>query len=542
MKRIKKLVSLMLAVVMVLSLTMATTVFGAETTYTITINNTKTGHTYEAYQIFTGDLSENTLSNVVWGTGVKNGELLTALKEIELYQSCETAADVAKVLENKNSVVADAFAAIVSKHLTEDASGTSTENKTESVTTNYTISGLQAGYYLVKDQDNSVSGQDAYTKFVLKIVKDTEVTPKSDVPSTEKKVYENVKTATELKTGKGGNNYNDVADYNIGDNVPFAFYSKVPDMSNYTTFKYVFEDKMSTGLQFNNDVTVTIGSTTLTNTQFSVITGESLNNDGCTFHVVINDLKLIDAATKGAEIRVDFTAKLTDSAVIGLEGNPNEMKLVFSNNPNDTNSTGETPWDKVIVFTYELDTTKVDGSDNDIKLGGAEFKLYREKTDDSKEYVKVDNDSKVTGWTDNETDASVLTSDNTTDNTTGLFKVIGLDDGTYYLEETKAPDGYNLLSAPIKIVITATTKNDQNWTSGTASEALTALKIKVGEGAETDGNKETGIVSATVENNKGSVLPETGGMGTTIFYVVGSVLVLGAAILLITRKRMNSGK
>ncbi|MCF2653346.1 SpaA isopeptide-forming pilin-related protein, partial [Anaeromassilibacillus senegalensis] len=193
------------------------------------------------------------------------------------------------------------------------------------------------------------------------------------------------------------------------------------------------------------------------------------------------------------------------------------------------NNTGNTPEDKVIVFTYELDTTKVDGQNNTEKLEGAEFKLHNA---DNK-WAIVNNDGKVTGWADTEEGGSTLTSD-----ANGLFKVIGLDDGTYYLKETKAPTGYNLLSSEITVVITATTTNGQTWTDGQASSALTNLAVTA-DGTAGTGNAGTGIAGITVANNKGSTLPETGSVGTTIFYIAGGVLAVAAAILLVTKKRMS---
>ena len=170
-------------------------------------------------------------------------------------------------------------------------------------------------------------------------------------------------------------------------------------------------------------------------------------------------------------------------------------------------------------------------------LKDAEFKLY----DANGKYVIVDADGKVTGWADNEAGGSTLKSDEN-----GLFKVIGLDDGTYYLKETKAPDGYNKITEPIEIVITAATENDQNWEAWEGpKDALTALEIQVTVGSsETSGNgdTETGIVATDIQNNKGAKLPGTGGMGTTIFYVLGAILVIGAGVLLIVRRRTGSEK
>ena len=294
---------------------------------------------------------------------------------------------------------------------------------------------------------------------------------------------------------------------------------------------------MSAGLTFNDDVKVTIGGTDVT---ASCEVKET--NSG--FDVIFADLKQVAGITTGQEIRIDFRATLNTSAEIGLPGNPNTMTLEYSNNPNDeTQTTTGTP-DTVIVFTYELDVTKVDGAtlgndgaitDATKKLEGVQFKL---KNSDGK-YVIISEEAategKVKGWSDTEDGGSVLTTA-----AGGKFAVIGLDDGIYYLEETKPLDGYNTIKDPIKVTISAETENGQNWTDGTAANALTALNITVGEGdkaSTTGGAADTGIVSTIVENNKGVELPGTGGIGTTIFYVVGGILVVGAAVLLIAKKR-----
>ena len=149
--------------------------------------------------------------------------------------------------------------------------------------------------------------------------------------------------------------------------------------------------------------------------------------------------------------------------------------------------------------------------------------------------MKVDTDSKVAGWTDTAADATTLISD-----TNGLFKVIGLDDGTYYLEETKAPSGYNKLTNAVEVVITATTVNNQSWNS-TPADALTKLDVTAGGNAGT-GDVATGIASINIANNKGSTLPSTGGIGTTIFYVLGGTLVVGSGIALVTKKRLGKNE
>lgn len=548
MKKLKKVFSLLFALVMALA--MNVTVFASgdggegtvgpnppatSTTYTITINNSKTGHTYNAYQIFSGDLSGNVLSNVNWGNGVDADNLLTALKADgdigTQFADCKTAADVANVLVDFNSTNVDKFAEIVSGKLNVVAGTADTPTNAK-----YEISGLSAGYYFVKDA-NAVTGEDASTKFILELVQDTEVTPKSGVPTVEKKVQEDDKYAgTDYGAG-----YNDVADWNIGDHVPFKLIGTLPKADvydDYDTYKYVFHDTLSTGLTLDeNSINVYYAddkagtNKTAITDKYEVVTETT---DGCSFEIKFDDLKLVEGVSASSVIIVEYTATLNENAEIGLDGNPNEVFLEFSNNPNagGEGDTGTTPSDKVVVFTYELDVTKVDGADATETLKDAEFKLY----DKNNKWVVVDGNGKVTGWSDSENNGSTLKSDNN-----GLFRVIGLDDGTYYLKETKAPDGYNKLQSPIKIVITATTTNGQEW-NGVANTALTALTIAVDNGTANAGNVNTGTVSTQVENNKGATLPETGGIGTRIFYAVGAVLMIGAAVLLITRKRTEKNQ
>lgn len=549
MRKVKKLLGLLLAAVMVLAMGVPT--FAASGSYTLTISGASDGHTYEAYQIFAGDLSENeqTLSNVKWGDGVNGEALLAALKGTEeeptAYQTCMTAADVAKVLESyeNNSSEMKAFADIAGQHLTKTTSGTASAYNEDSKS--YTISGLAAGYYLVKDKDDSVPGTDAYTDFILKVVQNTTVTPKSDVPTVEKKVQEDDKYNQD---GGYGNGYNDVADWNIGDAVPFKLIGTLPtNFADYDIYQYIFHDTLSDGLDLNEgSIKVYYASdkagtdkTEIPLGKYEVEAPGTEGTDQCSFEVAFADLTSVEGVTANKYIIVEYTATLNKDAEIGLPGNPNKVYLEFSNNPNSggEGDTGKTPEDKVIVFTYELDVTKVDGADADTKLEDAEFKLY----DENGKYVIVDADGKVIGWADNEAGGSTLKSDEN-----GLFKVSGLDDGTYWLKETKAPDGYNLITDPIKIEIKATTVNDQDWTAMEGpADALTALEIKVTVGSTTtsgNGDTESGIVETDIKNNKGAELPETGGMGTTIFYVLGAILVLGAGGLLIVRRRTDSEK
>ena len=250
-------------------------------------------------------------------------------------------------------------------------------------------------------------------------------------------------------------------------------------------------------------------------------------------------------------ILVFYDAWLNEDAVIGLDGNPNTAYLEFSNNPNGDGA-GRTEDDKVIVFTYELDGTKVDGK-TQAALQNAKFVLLNgAKTEAAmvvdgkvKEWVKVATEAAAgdvqmpetyEGWLElnQQHNGLILTSAEG-----GTFKIAGLDDGTYYLREIQAPNGYNLLEEDVQLVITATTANGQEW-DGAANTALTGLTIAVDNGAAQNGVLDTGIVNVTVENNQGATLPETGGMGTTLFYIIGGLLVVGAGVLLVVRIRMKA--
>ena len=518
MKHIQKLLCVLLALTVALALGL--TAFAADG-YTLTINNAAKDHTYEAYQVFTGTLSGSTLSDIDWGTGVDGTALLAALKgDAALgatFADCSTAADVAKLLSDANAA---AFAQLAGQHLAAVA-GTSTYTGSA-----YAITGLAAGYYLVKDKDASQAGTaDAYTSFILKVVKDTAADPKSSVPTVVKKVKENVKYTADGNYGAG---YNDVADYSIGDVVPFELVGTLPtNYDSYTTYNYAFHDTASAGLTIDSSsVKVYAGTTDITASFTTALDGQNLT-------VSCANLKTVAALTAASTITVQYSAKLNANAEIGQPGNPNEVYLTYSNNPNagGTGDTGKTPTDKVIVFTYELDTTKVDGADNTKKLANAEFQLYRMAGSD-KSYAVV-SAGKITGWTADAAQATTLTSD-----ANGLFKVAGIDDGTYYLHETKAPDGYNKLAADVELTITATTANGQNWNDFDAAKALTALNIKAG-GKTTAGALDTGAVALNVENNAGSVLPSTGGIGTVIFTVGGLVLILAAAVIYVAKRRLD---
>ena len=532
MKHIKKLASLLLALVMALSL--AVTAFAAET-YSITINNSAEGHTYEAYQIFTGDLAEKDgakiLSNIVWGSGISEAGR-TALQN--KYDTAETksAAGVAAALTNDNAV-----------QFAKDAAGYLTTTKVDSTYSetnkNYTISGLAAGYYLVKDKDGSLTGDsDSYTEYIIQVVGNVTATPKSDVPEVQKKVKDINDSTDTTKT-----DWQDSADYDIGDSIPFQLKATLANnVSSYTTYKVVFHDTLSKGLTYNEDAVVKVGETVVYNAKDDSQnkTGVSVSYENNTLTVTIVDVKAAGiGGTNNSVVTVDYTATLNANAVLGSAGNPNEVYLEYSNNPNKSeegnNETGNTPKDTVIVFTYKTIInkvtknpdydSKVEGSKEYIPLTGAEFTL-------EKKVLKTPANGE--NGTEAEYEWKTITVVKNEEGTTFTFS--GLDDGQYKLTETKTPAGYNTI-APIEFTVTA----EHDVLSD--NPALTSLSGNATNGELTfTSNTTEGSLSADVVNKAGSTLPETGGIGTTIFYVLGSVLLVGAAILLITKKRMSAQK
>lgn len=532
MKQAKKIASILLALVMVFAL--AIPAFAA--TVTVPSDGILKDHTFTAYQVFSGREEDGILSDVQWGSGINSDAFLAALKADttygNLFTNCTDAAAVAKVLGDNNTKTDLANA--VAKLAYANKTGTGTALTSGGNT-------LADGYYLIVDTTANVGEGGAYNTALLQVVGNIDITVKTDAPTVEKKVLEDDKYNQDGGYGQG---YNDVADYNMGDAVSFHLIGSVPDMSRYDTYKYIFHDTLSAGLTLNeNSIKVYVASDKA-GTDKAEITDWTKAVNGQSFTVSFADLKTVSGVSQGKYIIVEYTATLNQNAVVGLEGNPNTVYLEYSNKPDasgsgDTNNTGKTPEDKVIVFTYELDTTKVDGQDNTKKLAGAEFVLLNS---DKTKVAKVEN-NKLTGWIDvpaagENSNISWPEGTKLTSGVDGLFKVIGLDDGTYYLKETKAPTGYNLLSKDITVVIAATTTNGQTWTDGQASSALTNLVVTA-DGTDGTGNAGTGIAGITVANNKGNTLPETGGMGTTLFYVLGGGLVLVAVVLLVTKKRMK---
>lgn len=502
MKFVKRITALFLAMVMVMAV--GITAFADEaSTYTITAPDN--GHTYEVYQIFTGDLSNGKLSNVKYGTNAalpEGAEVGDVVPEATL--------TTIAAISGTNQEKADGLAKYV------DLNGTPVATLTGSGT--YSAA---PGYYLIKDKDGSIPTGEAATTYLVKVVGDVTIAPKSEVPSFEKKIKD-----TNDTTGVTSD-WQDSADYDIGDAVPFQLKGTVAaNYADYTHYYFEFSDQMEKSLTFNkSSVKVYIDGTELTDTsKYTVSDGSAISstdtfNGGTAFTVVFDDLKTIDSVEAGSVITIEYTATLNDEAVLGSNGNVNEAKLIYSNNPNNKgegkpDNPGETPWDNVIVFTYKVVINKVDNSDT--ALAGAAFKLEKE--------IEGANGAQNTWTTVEEFTAGDATS----------FTFSGLDDGNYRLTETTTPAGYNTID-PITFTVTA--EHNIVWTTGDRTNVLTSLNGNKVSGEITfTSNKTEGSLSANVVNKPGSNLPSTGGMGTTILYVAGVALIVIAGVVIIRRK------
>ena len=569
MKHATKILSLLLALMMVFSLSLtafATDLDPSEPTPTETSEPTtptdpnmrtvdnQTDHSYDAYQIFSGtqDAGNSMLGDVQWGSGINSDAFLTALKAdsrlnvtkqdaegnettANIFADCTSAAEVADVLAKykDGDTQARVFASIADLHLT----GTKVEIPAGSNTVK-----LAAGFYLLVDTTDVDGKTDARNQALLQVTNDgdIQIKKKYDVPSVNKDIV----TVNETRV--------EADDASIGDNIKFILEGTLPNnFDEYTEYFYQFNDTLCAALQYNNDVKVSIvpkqeraKADPIVVTNDFVITDQAEAGDtGRTILTVKNEnLKTLEekydvTLDNTYQIVVEYTAKLLPNAVIGSEGNPNVVNLEFSNNPNHDGKGkhGKTPDDTVLVFTYLLDNTKTDATNNN-KLKDAQFIL----TNAAGQLAKVV-DGKLNSWvTDDATtkdeDGNYLAEYLLVSDESGKFNVAGLDSGTYYLTETKAPSGYNKLEGPIEITISATLETGEN------TPGLSALTIRVGTAAAVNGDPTTGTVVNVVKNNSGSVLPETGGIGTTIFYVVGSILLVGAAVLLITKKRVNAAR
>lgn len=566
----KKLFALALVIVMVLS--MVPTAFAAGS-HTITIEGKETGHIYEAYQIFNGTLDKGTgilAEPITWGSGIDGDAFLAFLKSdatttqkifaegenTNVFSGVTNAQEVANILSKyaDNDKMVDLFAKYAGEYLT----GTHYTSTCIGGTT-YQITGVPDGYYLIMDSDDKdITGNDVKTKYILDVPSDVTLAPKGTVPSINK-------TVSDSENGSYGE---DVLT-SIGTDVWFELTATLPsNYGIYDTYKLTFVDTLSAGLSLDavfdaDDVKVYVVNdknyTPIVSGKFSVA-----NVTASSFEVIIPNLK--DAALNGVEagkglnvvlteskIVVRYKAHLNENAVISGAGNPNSVELEFSNDPyND--SEGTTGPDIALVYTFGLDVDKYDKTNTGKKLNDAEFVLYtRTIASDNTlvlnfaafdangvftEWVKVtgvaDTGDTATNWeaakaeliTQGKLEAVTLKTANI-GGQDGQISVKGLAPHVYRLLEIKAPTGYNLPKDPFEITMTPIYKTDGTFE-----------KIQYNyNGTMTE--KPNGNLGIGVANGMGNTLPSTGGMGTTLFYAIGGIMVLAAVVLLMTKKRMS---
>ena len=513
-KTIQKLMAALLAVAMVCAMAIPAfatdgdaTAAAATGTGSITIENAVTNQTYKIYRILNLEYHADTNSYRYTANGAWEDFILRENNNFKLDKETGAVTWINTNPENNGTAIqqiansAGKYAEYTSNNVQEDGSA-----KANGIT--LTFSNLPLGWYLV------VSDLVDLDKGALCSIGTTDpnavIREKNSKPTIEKEVYE-------------GDTLGYSNDAGIGDTVKFQTRIHVTD-GNPTN--YVLHDTMSNGLKFNEkSVTVLLmrdpktgGSNYSGNltpgTDYELVTSTS---DTCTFEIkFLKPLKPYDY------IQVDYSATVTSDAVIGTTGNDNKAVLTYGNNSTTTESS------TTKTYVWEMGVRKfanLGGDDTNHALADAEFQLYK-KDGDTQKYAKFVETSttsvyKLTGWTNNATEAiKVKTPAN------GNITFEGLDAGTYYLEETKAPVGYNKLTAPITVVI------DRGTLPTVASQTI-SYTVKYGDTTAADH-------VVRVENKAGVELPSTGGMGTTLFYVIGGGLMVAAIVLLVTKKRMEN--
>ena len=591
-KTIKRLGAVLLAMAMAVSV-LCTGALAAESTYTLTIQDSNKDHKYTAYQVFAGTVQNTTedkkqLNVTGWGDGVNltstptegtySGKtLVQAIQEITVnstkpFEGKTEPGDIAAALgAEADNAVATAFADVVANYVT--GSGHSTTGWTPAnndTSAHYEITGLTGGYYFVKSA-NTASTDVANTRYMLEVVGDATVAAKNGVPTVDKKVQ---------NTNNTNQDFADTTTAQVGQTVNFKLTGTLPsNYDHYKSYEYIFHDTLSKGLTLTTEQEKALfvkvydsqnaadsdkdGSSSTVGTKLDIgnyTVAVTPNNDANTtsLKVAFNDLKTIQKdntalITKDSVIVVYYSATINGSATAGGAGNQNSVKLEYSNDPNKT-STGTTTPDEVSVFTFKLDITKTKKGDTKTNLAGAKFVLSTSadlKIDVADSDENLDSNVKnslikVTGTTPNYVinDGTSISANEQyimetgKDTNLGQLNITGLNKGVYYLYETKAPDGYNRITEPIKIEITeATTEKN---TDGEFS--VTSLKFKINNGDEQNGTTTDGVIKANVENTSGSTLPSTGGMGTKLFYTIGGILMAGAAIVLVVRKRRSDAE
>lgn len=512
MKSLRKAMALLLAMVMVLA--MGIGVFAAPTETTITVPSTDT-HEYEVYQIFTGELADGVLSNIKWG---KNG---TGTEGVDVDEVTLTAIEAIDGTDAEKAAALQAYANLTNPAYTV-ASGSSVN--------------VPTGYYLMKDK-NAVADGEEETLYIVQVVGPTTISRKAGTTDSDKTVDDKNDSAPDVAANNGTGQTS--SDYDIGDDVPYhvtaTISSKVEQYKKYhITLEDILEEGKFDDIKLDKS-TITLGGVAIADTEDYIVTQTWANEPTkagfkVTYEFTPKEGKTL-ASLANKTIAINFTAKLGENAAIGSEGNKNTLKVTYSNNPNDEDGgeEGTTPDKVVITFTYKVVVNKVDENQN--ALEGAQFALYKVAADYT---LPTEGDAKAKG----DDAANNMIEDYTavvSGDKSDVFTFKGLDDGRYVLVETTTPAGYNTIDPQVfDVVATHGGENNEALTL----DSLTGDKVS-GNITLTRDTADEDALKAAIMNQSGSTLPSTGGIGTTIFYIVGGIIVAGAAILLIAKRKVN---
>ena len=553
----------------------------ASITITPNAGQSLVGKKFNVYKLFDAENAvDNESINYTWNNDYKTALQTVVGKKINKSASSVTEYDVIDYIQTLNTNKVEGaqadqklegrysnyrhFVEALRDELVKEGLSPNTVNVTavNAVDGSVKFSGLGYGYYLT---DEVTAVQDTHSAASLILTNtanpNAQVNIKSDYPTLIKKINEDDNNV----------GWNDIGDYEIGQTVPYYHDTYVPDMNGYQTYKMIFHDKMDNALTFNKDsVSITISSNkksyTLKSNEFKVV--ENSGED--TFYAEIPDLKAIvdkqfpegmnnNENTYGQSVRLNYNATLNDNASTrtGRAGFENAVRLEYSNNPDSdgNGSTGTTPWDTVVCFTYKINGLKVNNHNKLLK--NAKFRLYSDENCTNEVYVKKSPNGYVVmnrdslGGTDHTGGARPSSAVEMASDAKGVFTILGLDQGTYYLKETDSPAGYRELQDPIVITIKPTftdERNNYNAGEGATDKTLKTLEATAhvkeflnGAYKESDTNLKTdvtdGSANITVVNYVGTKLPITGSNLTMICLGAGTITVVGA--LALDKKRKN---
>lgn len=510
MKNVKRVLGMLLATIMVL--TMSLTAFATD------VKMDGKANKYAAFKLMDRITNPNDPDAFVYKVNPKYRDALLDFVTVDpAATDAEKDAAILKYLEDQGKAgpdavrtFADALFALIDVTAPEAALNTATDG--------YTFTGLEEGYYMFvetepaeKEVNGDIETTDEISQVMLApVFGDTmTVEAKEDEVTSDKKTRDINDSTETTSTG-----WQDSGDYDIGDTVPYRLSATVSaNYDAYDFYYFKFIDEIGTGLTITDDQLAAIEVRLDAEDGQNITSSFTIARTANGFTAECTDLKTIAGVKAGSKIFVLFDATLNKNAVIGVPGNPNKSRVEFSNNPYDEKKHGFTPWDIVIVFTYKLVVNKVDG--NQEPLEGAGFTLYKFNAE-TREYEAVGAEMKGDQMK------------------TFVWK--GIDDGIYKLVETTVPAGFNKADdIEFQVVAEHEIIADE--------PKLTSLKVVDMQGNEITGTfsvtLESGSIETDVVNNSGVELPKTGGIGTTIFTVLGALLMLGAGVVLVTRRRLQ---